>query len=131
MQSFLKEFKAFAVKGNVIDLAVAVIVGGAFGKIVTSIVDNLIMPIVGIFLGGIDFTGRVATFGSVTLKYGAFIQSIVDFLIIAFIIFMAVRTLTRLKKTDTEDVVAEKPKEVSDEVKLLTEIRDLLLKREG
>jgi large conductance mechanosensitive channel len=130
MQGFLKEFKAFAIKGNVIDLAVAVIVGGAFGKIVTSIVDNLIMPIVGIFLGGIDFTDRVFGFGGVMLKYGAFVQSVVDFLIIALIIFLAVRALNRLKKPETE-VVADKPVEPSDEIKLLTEIRDLLAKREG
>ena len=129
MQNFLHEFKAFAVKGNVVDLAVAVIVGGAFGKIVTSIVDNLIMPVVGIFLGGIDFTDKATTFGSVTLKYGAFIQSVVDFLIIAFIIFMAVRALNRIKKRDDEEVVAEKPPAPSQEVQLLMEIRDLLAKK--
>lgn len=129
MQGFLKEFKAFAVKGNVIDLAVAVIIGGAFGKIVTSLVDNLVMPVVGIFLGGVDFTGRTFVFGSVTLKYGAFIQNIVDFLIIALIIFMAIKILARVKKTETEEVVEEKPKELSEEVKLLMEIRDLLAKR--
>ena len=128
MHGFLQEFKAFAVKGNVMDLAVAVIVGGAFGKIVTSIVDNLIMPVVGIFLGGVDFTGLTFAFGKVTLKYGAFIQNVVDFLIIALIIFLAVRTLNRLKRPETE-VVADKPKEVSDEVKLLTEIRDLLIRQ--
>ncbi len=129
MHNFFKEFKAFAIKGNVIDLAVAVIIGGAFGKIVTSLVDNIIMPAVGMFLGGVDFTGYTFQVGSAHIKYGNFVQSVVDFTIIAFIIFLAIRAITKMKQQE-EKVEPEKPKEPSDEVKLLTEIRDLLQQRQ-
>jgi large conductance mechanosensitive channel len=127
MKDFIREFKAFAIKGNVMDLAVAVIVGTAFGKIVSSLVDNVIMPVIGIFLGGIDFSGLTFGFGKTVLKYGVFLQSIVDFLIIALVIFLAVRAIGRFRRTEST-VVAEKPAEITDEVRLLTEIRDLLLK---
>ncbi len=129
MKDFIQEFKAFAVKGNVLDLAVAVIVGASFGKIVSSLVDNVIMPVIGIFLGGVDFSGLTFAFGKTTLKYGVFLQSIVDFLIIALVIFLAVRAVGRFRRTHST-VVEEKPKEVSDEVRLLTEIRDLLRRGE-
>lgn len=125
MKNFFEEFKKFAIKGNVIDLAVAVIIGGAFGKIVTSLVDNIIMPVVGMFLGGVDFSGYAFQAGGAYIKYGSFIQSVVDFTIIAFIIFLAIRTINKMKQNE-EKVEPEKPKEPSDEVKLLTEIRDLL-----
>lgn len=128
MREFLKEFKAFAVKGNVADLAVAVIIGGAFGKIVSSLVDNVIMPVIGIFLGGVNFTGLSFGFGTIVLKYGAFLQSIVDFVVIALVIFIAIRFLSRAKRT-TEEVVEEVKKEASDEIKLLSEIRDLLVRK--
>ncbi len=128
MKKFLEEFKAFAVRGNVIDLAVAVVIGGAFGKIVTSLVENIITPTIGMLMGGVDFTGYSFQLGSAYIKYGAFIQSIVDFTIVAFVIFLAIKGLARLKREE-ETVEVEKPKEPSDEVKLLTEIRDSLQNR--
>ena len=94
----LKEFRDFAMRGNVLDLAVAVIIGGAFGKIVTSLVDDIIMPLVGLAIGGVDFKSLAVTVGSAQVKYGSFIQNVVDFLIIAFVIFMIVRTMNRFKK---------------------------------
>ncbi len=94
----LKEFRDFAMRGNVLDLAVAVIIGGAFGKIVASLVDDIIMPLVGLLIGGIDFNSLAFTAGSAQVKYGSFIQNIVDFLIVAFVIFLIVRTMNRFKK---------------------------------
>jgi len=92
----LKEFKEFAIRGNVMDLAVAVIIGGAFGKIITSLVDDILMPLIGLFAGGIDLSER--TIGVV--KWGAFVQNIIDFLIIAFVIFLMVRAMNRLKREE-------------------------------
>jgi len=127
----LKEFKAFALKGNVIDLAVAVIIGGAFGKIVSSLVNDVIMPAVGALLGGISFTdlkyvitpasGDIA---EVAILYGSFIQAIVDFIIIAFCIFLFVKLLASRKKKEAE--VPPAPPAPAPEVVLLEEIRDLL-----
>jgi large conductance mechanosensitive channel len=122
--SFMKEFKAFAMRGNVVDLAVAVIIGGAFGKIVSSLVGDVVMPLVGLLLGGVNFSGLSITVGDAVVKYGAFVQSIVDFLIIAFVIFLALKALTRLKK---EEPPAPPPAPPPQEV-LLGEIRDLLKK---
>ncbi|UYO35388.1 large conductance mechanosensitive channel protein MscL [Bacillus zhangzhouensis] len=121
----LKEFRAFAVKGNVFDLAVGVIIGGAFGKIVTSLVNDLIMPLVGIIIGGHDFSGLSIKIGAAQILYGNFIQTVVDFLIISFSIFIFIRYLNKLKrkKVEEEEVVVETPDQT--EV-LLTEIRDLL-----
>lgn len=117
------EFKKFALKGNVLDLAVGVIIGGAFGKIVTSLVNDLIMPLVGILMGGIDFSKQEYTFLDATIKYGAFLQTVVDFLIIALSIFFFIRFLSRFKKK--EEVAAAAP--VIDKTEeLLAEIRDLL-----
>jgi large conductance mechanosensitive channel len=96
----LKEFKEFTMKGNVLDLAVAVIIGGAFGKIVSSLVGDIIMPLVGLLLGGIDFSGLSVTIGNATVTYGAFIQNIVDFIIIAFVVFMIVRAANATKKKE-------------------------------
>ena len=93
----LKEFREFAMRGNVLDLAIAVIIGGAFGAIVTSLVNDMLMPLVGLALGGIDFSGLAIQVGAATIKYGAFIQAIVNFLIIAFVIFQIVRAMNRLK----------------------------------
>lgn len=121
--SLLSEFKAFAVKGNVIDLAVAVIIGGAFGKIVTSLVNDIIMPTAGILLGNIDFSALSYSVGESTITYGAFLQSIVDFLIISFCIFLAIKQLQRFKKKEEA-----KPSEPSSTDKLLMEIRDALKK---
>jgi large conductance mechanosensitive channel len=120
----LKEFKAFAMRGNVVDLAVAVIIGGAFGKIVTSLVADVVMPIVGLVLGGVNFTGLSITVGDAVIKYGAFIQAIVDFVIIAWVIFLALKALSKMKKVEPPAAPAPPPPQ---EV-LLTEIRDLLKK---
>lgn len=128
----LKEFKEFAMKGNVLDLAIGVVIGGAFGKIVTSLVNDIIMPLVGALTGGVNFTylsivikpahdGVAAS----TLNYGNFIQNIVDFLIVAFAISMFIKLINKLKFEKKEEAVKEAPK-VSDEVLLLKEIRDLL-----
>src|SRR3990172_6446969 len=93
-----KEFREFVMRGNVLDLAVGVIIGGAFGKIVGSLVNDILMPLIGLLLGGIDFSGLAITVGSAQVKYGSFIQTIIDFLIIAFVIFMIVRGANSLKR---------------------------------
>jgi len=95
----LKEFRDFAMRGNVMDLAVAVIIGGAFGKIIASLVNDILMPLIGLILGGVDFSGLSFTVKDAVVNYGLFIQSIVDFAIVAFVIFMIVRTMNRMKKT--------------------------------
>jgi len=134
--SILKEFKEFAMRGNVIDLAVAVVIGGAFGKIVTSFVNDILMPPIGLLLGGMDFkelkliikegTEAVAP---VTWNYGMFIQNVIDFLIIAFAIFMVVKAMMKMqKKKEEEPAPAPAPPEPTNEEKLLSEIRDLLKK---
>jgi large conductance mechanosensitive channel len=94
----LKEFREFAIRGNVIDLAVAVIIGGAFGKIVSSLVDNIIMPLVGLLIGGVDFKSLSSTVGSAKIEYGLFLQNVVDFIIVAFVIFLMVRAINSTKK---------------------------------
>ncbi|MFA6164096.1 MAG: large-conductance mechanosensitive channel protein MscL [Methylobacter sp.] len=129
--SMLNEFKEFAVKGNAVDMAVGIIIGAAFGKIISSLVADVIMPPIGVLIGGVDFTKLALTMKeavgdapAVTLNYGNFIQSIVDFTIIAFAIFMAVKIINNLKKKEAEaPVTAPEP---SKEELLLTEIRDLL-----
>ena len=129
----LKEFKAFVMRGNVVDLAVAVVIGGAFGKIVGSLVNDLIMPLIGMILGGVNFANLkyVITPASegveeAAIRYGAFIQSIVDFLIIAFAIFLMIKLLNRMKKKEVEAPAA--PPEPPRQEILLEEIRDLLRK---
>jgi large conductance mechanosensitive channel len=122
--SMLQEFKSFAMKGNVVDLAVGVIIGAAFGKIVASLVEDVIMPLVGTLLGGVNFSGLAVTVGSATLKYGKFIQTCLDFLIIAWAIFIAVKLINRLRKEEPAAPAAPPKQEV-----LLEEIRDLLKKR--
>ncbi len=137
--SFIQDFKAFALKGNVVDMAVGVIIGGAFGKIVTSIVSNVIMPPIGLLVGGADFTnmkwvmkeavmnGEEVVKEAVTLNYGQFIQDVVDFLIIALCIFFVIKGITALTKKKEEAPAEPAPEpEPSAEEKLLTEIRDLL-----
>ena len=128
--SFVKEFREFAMRGNVVDMAVGVIIGGAFGKIVSSLVGDVFMPVLGILTGGVDFKDLKITLAeavgetpAVTLNYGAFIQNVFDFIIIAFAIFMMIKALNKLKKPAEE---AAAPAEPSAEEKLLTEIRDLL-----
>jgi large conductance mechanosensitive channel len=129
MKDFIEEFKAFAIKGNVIDLAVAVVIGAAFGKIVSSLVDNIITPFIGLLMKGVDFSNLSYTVGDATITYGKFIQSILDFLIIALVIFMVVKAINKAKaSTEKEEEVTVKPAEPSEEVKLLREIRDNLKK---
>ncbi|MFC5559995.1 large conductance mechanosensitive channel protein MscL [Ureibacillus thermophilus] len=123
-----KEFKDFAMKGNVIDLAIAVVIGAAFGKIVSSLVDNIIMPLIGILTGGIDFTKSfIWQVGDATVSFGVFLQSIIDFFIISFAIFMFIRLLNKLTKKKKEEVVEEEAApELDTKEELLREIRDLL-----
>ena len=123
-----KDFKEFAMRGNVMDLAIAVVIGAAFGKIVTSLVENIITPLIGILTGGINFNDDfVWKVGDASVKFGTFIQSIIDFLIIAFAIFMALRIMTKL--TRKKEVIEEvKEPEVDSKEELLKEIRDLLKK---
>ena len=119
----LKEFRDFISKGNVLDLAVAVIIGGAFGAIVNSFVDDILMPLVGVIIGGIDFTGLTIDVGDAHVLYGNFIQAIINFLVIGSAMFIVVRSYNQLQKQDAaKDALAEP----GEEVKLLTEIRDLL-----
>ncbi|RAP36076.1 large-conductance mechanosensitive channel [Legionella quinlivanii] len=119
--SFLSEFKQFAMRGNVVDLAVAVIIGAAFGKIVSSLVDGIVMPLIGLLLGGVNITAKSLKIGAAVVKWGAFLQTILDFTIIAFAIFVAVKFINLLQvKKDAE------PEKISNEEKLLVEIRDLL-----
>ena len=136
---FLKEFKAFALKGNVMDMAVGVIIGGAFGKIVTSLVNDIIMPPIGLLIGGVDFTnlklvikkavieGGAEVAPAVTWNYGAFIQQVVDFTILAFCVFMMVKIMNRLmSKKEEKPATPPAPPAPSKEEVLLTEIRDIL-----
>lgn len=120
---FFQEFKDFAMKGNVMDMAVGVIIGGAFGKIVSSLVDDILMPLIGIFTGGVDFSSLAATVGNAKVTYGMFIQNVIDFLIIAFCIFIMVKAMNKIIKKREETPAPAAP---SAEEKLLTEIRDLL-----
>ncbi|MFA5922520.1 MAG: large-conductance mechanosensitive channel protein MscL [Methylococcaceae bacterium] len=127
--SILKEFKEFAVKGNAVDMAVGIIIGAAFGKIISSLVADVVMPPIGVLVGGVDFTklgitlkGAVGDVPAVTLNYGNFIQALVDFTIIAFAIFMMIKLINRLKKQEAAPVA---PPEPTKEELLLTEIRDL------
>ena len=129
---FISEFKEFAMKGNVLDMAVGVIIGGAFGKIVSSLVDDVLMPIVGMLTGNVDFTGLIFKIGegedAAVLKYGNFIQNTVDFLIVAFCIFLMLKGINKLTRKKEEPAPEpEAPKGPTQE-ELLAEIRDLLKK---
>ncbi len=121
----LEEFKKFIARGNVLDLAVGVIIGAAFSSIVSSLVENIFTPIIGLILGGVNFSGLSITFKDTTIAYGMFLQSVFDFLVIAFSIFMFIRLINRFMKKEEEKPA--KPVK-SDEVKALEEIRDLLKK---
>jgi len=123
--SLVKEFREFAVKGNVIDLAVGVIIGAAFGKIVASFVEDIVMPLVGTLLGGLNFSALSVQIGAATIKYGKFIQTGVDFLIVAVVIFFAIKAINRMKREEKPAAPATPPRQ---EV-LLEEIRDLLKAR--
>lgn len=137
---FIQEFKEFAVKGNVADMAVGVIIGGAFGKIVTSLIDNVIMPPIGVLGGGTNFSDLALTLKAaqgdtpaVLWKYGAFVQSVVDFVVLAFIVFMMVKAMNRLTQRSKKE--EQPPASVPDvppaDIVLLTEIRDLLKAKAG
>lgn len=137
MKKFFQEFKQFAMRGNVIDMAIGIILGGAFGKIVSSLVADIIMPAVGLLIGGVNFTELVITLKkasidaagvaipAVTINYGTFLQTILDFIIIAFFIFVMIKAINKLSHKKEEEAAAA-PAEPSAEVKLLSEIRDLL-----
>ena len=124
MKKFLEEFKAFAMKGNVMDLAIGVIIGGAFGAITTSLINDIFTPLIGLILGQVDFSGLSITVGDAVIAYGAFIQAIFNFLMIALVTFWLMKAMNKLKKKEEEKPAA--PPEPSAEEKLLTEIRDLL-----
>ena len=121
--SFFSEFKAFAMRGNVIDLAVAVVIGAAFGKITASLVDGIIMPVIGVIVGGVNITDKTVVIGQATIKWGLFLQSLIDFTIIAFAIFCLPKVVNRFNAKQPET-----PPPPAPEIQLLTEIRDLLKK---
>ncbi|MGL5776797.1 MAG: large-conductance mechanosensitive channel protein MscL [Aeromonas veronii] len=134
--SLIQEFKAFAARGNVIDMAVGIIIGAAFGKIVSSFVGDVIMPPIGLLLGGVDFSDLAVTLKAaegatpaVVIAYGKFIQTIIDFLIISFAIFMGLKAINTLKKKQEEEAAA--PAGPTKDQELLTEIRDLLKSQQG
>ncbi|HEY6160343.1 MAG TPA: large-conductance mechanosensitive channel protein MscL [Bacteroidia bacterium] len=120
---FVKEFKAFALKGNVMDLAVGVIIGAAFGKIINSLVENVLMPLLGMMLRGVNFQDLSVKIGQAEIKYGMFISAVVDFILIAFVLFLIIKTMNNLKRKEEEA-----PAPPTRDQELLTEIRDLLKK---
>lgn len=121
----VSEFKTFISRGNVVDMAVGVIIGGAFGKIVSSLVNDILMPLIGVLLGGLDFSSLSIKIGDASLKYGSFIQTIIDFMIISFSIFAMIKLFERFKKKEEPKVCEKK----NEEILLLEEIRDLLKKK--
>lgn len=132
----IKEFKKFAVKGNVIDLAIGVIIGGAFGKIVSSLVSDILMPPISLLTGGVNFSNLKIVLKKasennevIAFNYGLFLENVFNFLIIAFSVFMFVKVINAMKKKEEEEIKKEEAKTPSEEVKLLTEIRDSLLKQ--
>ena len=128
MKKFFAEFKDFAMRGNVMDMAVGVIIGGAFGKIITSLVDDILMPIIGMLIGGVDFTSLSAKIGNASINYGIFIQNIIDFIIVAFCIFTMIKAINVAAaklKGEEEAAQVEEPEGPTQE-ELLAEIRDLL-----
>ena len=124
MRNLLKEFREFAIKGNVVDLAVGVIIGTAFGKIVSSLVADIIMPLIGILIGGIQYEDLVIEFGDAQVTYGKFLQNVIDFIIIAFVIFVMVKLINRFRRQE-EPKAAPPPRQEQ----LLEEIRDLLKRK--
>lgn len=126
MKKFISEFKEFISKGNVLDMAVGVIIGGAFSKIVSSLVNDVMMPLIGIIIGGHDFSNLSIKVGNAKIMYGSFLQNVVDFLIVAFCLFTVIKIINRFKKKQEKNENKEKIKTPSEEVILLSEIRDLL-----
>ncbi len=131
MKKFLDEFKAFAMRGNVIDLAVGVIIGGAFSAITTSLINDIIMPILGIFTSSISFADLSFTINGAVITYGNFIQAILNFLIMAFVVFCMVKAINKLHRKQEEPAAPPAPPEPSNEEKLLAEIRDLLKEKQN
>jgi len=121
--SMIQEFKDFAMKGSLVDMAVGIIIGAAVGKMISTLVENILMPIIGIFMGGVNFADLSITVGDAAIGYGAFLQALIDFIIIAFVIFMILKAITKMK---AEAEKADEPDPA--DVVLLTEIRDLLRK---
>lgn len=128
MKKFVSEFKEFISRGNVLDMAVGVVIGGAFTAIVTALVNNIITPLIGILVGGLDFTGLSVKVGEATIGYGAFIQAVINFLLISFVIFCVIRSFNKLAKKKEEEPAA--PPAPAEDVVLLREIRDLLANQE-
>jgi large conductance mechanosensitive channel len=125
MRTFFEEFKKFAVKGNVTELAIAVVIGASFTKIVSSLVDNIITPLLGLIVGGVKVSGLMFRVGNAEITYGVFFQAVIDFLIVAFVIFIVIKMINRLQEAG-EPTIVEKSSEPKEEVKLLREIRDSL-----
>mgnify|MGYP000230380497 FL=1 len=125
MKNTIHEFKKFIARGSVIDLAVGIIIGGAFSTIVTSLVNNILTPILGLILGGVDFSNLAITFKDTRIEYGAFIESIINFLIIAFCLFILIKFINKISNLKKKEEIKEKPKKPEDVI-LLEEIRDLL-----
>ena len=127
MKSTMQEFKEFIMKGNIIDMAIGVIMGGAFGKIVTSLVDNILMPLIGVLSGGVNVEELMIKVGNAEVLYGVFLQNVIDFLIIAVCMFVFVKAMAKLKFGGKKEEPAPEPEpEISDEVRLLGEIKELL-----
>lgn len=125
-KKFIKEFKEFIARGNVVDLAVGVVIGGAFSKIVSSLVNDIIMPLVGIIIGGIDFTSLSIKFKDATINYGNFIQTVIDFLIVAWCIFVVIKIINSFQRKKKEEPKPVEPPKKDEQIILLEEIRDLL-----
>lgn len=132
-KGFFKEFKEFIAQGNIMDMAVGVIIGAAFGKIVSSLVSDILMPLIGIVIGGIDFTGLSVKIGEATITYGNFVQNVIDFLIVAICIFIMVKSLEKATKKfkKEEEQKAEEETKKEENTILLEEIRDLLKQKEN
>jgi large conductance mechanosensitive channel len=127
-KGFVAEFKEFISRGSVMDMAVGIIIGGAFTAIITSLVDDIIMPLIGVIIGGVDFSGLSATIGDANIMYGNFIQAIINFLLIALVIFIMIKNINKLHKK--EEPAEEEPPAPAEDIVLLQEIRDLLAKND-
>jgi large conductance mechanosensitive channel len=128
IKSFVEEFKKFAMRGNVVDLAVGIVIGAAFQKIVTSLVNNIVTPLIGSMMGGLDLTGFKFLVRNVEVTYGVFLQSVIDFIIVAFAIFIAIKVMNKLQQKENDKPEEKKEVEPSEDIKLLREIRDELKK---